>query len=150
MVQELANANLPALCQAGNKLNKDSSILFARTVNKMSLAKGIKLPVGVIGAWEECLIEDLQKGSFEFNDFISACNRVIRSQVFNRIDYADLYAEAKDFGSKKHRLSVIGWKDTEGNIVPMPDEIRKKLNSFQCFQSIYKAELEERRKNEKQ
>jgi len=96
----------------------------------MSLAKGIKLPVGVIGAWEECLIEDLQKGVFEFKDFISACNQVIRSQVFNRIDYADIYAEAKDLGSKKHRLSVIGWKNTEGKIVPMPDDIREKLNNF--------------------
>jgi len=97
----LADQNLQTLCPGGNRLSKESGLIFSVAVNKMALAKNIKLAEGTLGAWEECLIEDINKKSFDFEDFIRAMELVIRRPAYNRIDYSDIYAAALDIAFKR-------------------------------------------------
>jgi hypothetical protein len=84
----------------------------------MSLAKNIKLAAGTIGAWEECVLEDLQKDRFTFYEFILATKKVIREPVFNRIDYADIYQLAKSIADDRKRLTPTKIDLSGGDTMP--------------------------------
>lgn len=90
----LVDQNLTNSCPAGNKLSKEEGMIFSAAVNKMALAKNIKLAEGTLAVWEECLIEDMTSQEYDFEDFLIATKKVIRETAYNRIDYAEIYKEA--------------------------------------------------------
>jgi len=72
----------------------------------MALAKNVKLVDGTLNVWEECMLEDIQKGEYTLEDFIAATKRVIRESVYNRIDFADIYKLAKEDSHGKLRSTI--------------------------------------------
>jgi hypothetical protein len=115
-------------CPVGNKFDREAGMIFAKAITMMSLAKNIRLAEGTIGAWEQCLIEDLRSGVMEFEDFILATKRVIRSKLFNRIDYADIFEEATIICDKRRRRTPNFPALDDG--VPMPAEVKEALANF--------------------
>ena len=125
--QALVIQSLNPFSQDGNNFNKELAPLFARAVTKMSLAKNIKLADGTLRVWEECAIEDIQAGHYDLEDFIAATRKVIRVPLFNRIDFADIYAEALE-QAKTRRMKMPGnLKLNDGSGVPMPADIREMI-----------------------
>jgi len=127
--QVSAKKSLPSLWQGENNLNKEASILFAKTVQTMSLAKNIKLAEGTIGAWEICLIEDMKAQMFNLSDFILATKKVIREPLFNRIDYADIYQLAKELAKTRWGKDQPG-RQPDYNPSPMPEKIKTMLSDI--------------------
>jgi len=123
-----ANQSLSASCKEGNRLNKENGLIFAKAITKMSLAKNIKLDGGTIGVWEECAIEDIQAGHYDLEDFIAATRKVIRVPLFNRIDFADIYAEAIE-QAKTRRMRMSGSLKLNEPRSSMPPEIKQMLSS---------------------
>lgn len=87
------------------KLNNDQSIEFVAAVKKLSLAKNISLAPGTLSVWEECMLEDISSGIYDYEDFILATKRLVRDQLYNRIDFADIYEWAKGLAEKR-RLKI--------------------------------------------
>ena len=94
----LADQKLKNSWLTENRFDDGSSKIFVMAVTKMALAKNIKLADGTLKVWEECVIEDIRAGCYELDDFIKATKKVIRTQAYNRIDYADIYKEAMENG----------------------------------------------------
>ena len=119
---ELVNQNSNLLCKTENKFTKEFGLNFAKAVTKMSLAKNIKLAVGTIAVWEECLIEDIRSGIMDYEDFLAATRKVIREPLYNRIDYADIYKVAVEIG-KNRRMKTL--PDINFSKTAMPKEVRE-------------------------
>jgi hypothetical protein len=90
---ELKNQNSVTLLTRKG-LSKEESIVFAKELMTVSCAKNIKLMDGTMEAWERYLVEDLNEGLFDLDDFLKGLNILARKSLFNRIDYADAYQEA--------------------------------------------------------
>jgi hypothetical protein len=112
--------------QGENRFSKEIATIFGRAINKMSLAKNIRLAEGTIGVWEECVIEDIRDGVFDLEDFIEATKRVIREPVYNRIDYADIYGKATDIC--RHRRMLF--KVEPNSKYPISPEFKKMVASI--------------------
>jgi len=63
-------------------------------LHKVSLAKSLPVVDGALTVWIECMQEDMDKFLFDFEDFIEAGKKMIRTSVYGRIDYADIYSLA--------------------------------------------------------
>lgn len=82
-------------------LTPDAKEHLLGAVQTLSLAKNIKLMEGTVKVWEKLLIHDMVKGSFNFPEFLEGLNLAIRMPMFNRVDYADIYAEAIKLAGKR-------------------------------------------------
>lgn len=124
---ELKNQNLSLFLPGENKLNKERGLSFARAVVKMSLAKNIKLAEGTIAVWEECLLEDIESGVMDFEDFIEATKKVIREPLFNRIDYSDIYTLAISICSRRKMKEPF---ENPKHGSPMPNDLKSILQEI--------------------
>lgn len=124
----LVNQKLKSLWLTENKFDKESGEIFALAVIKMALAKNIKLAEGTLKVWEECVIEDIRSNRYELEDFISATKKVIRSPLFNRIDFADIYIEAIEQAKRRMRI-LISAKLNEPKF-GMPSEVKKIISQI--------------------
>jgi len=100
-LQVLIKTNLPAILQ-NNELGKEEKKMFAIGVAKLSGAKNIQLLDGTLMIWENCLVQDMERGLFTFNEFFEAMDVSIRKTAYNRLDYADLYKEAIKISYEKY------------------------------------------------
>ena len=112
----LATQNTISLCPADKKN-------FAVAVQKMALAKNISLASGTLGAWEDCVLEDIADGIYDLEDFMLATKRLIREPVFNRLDFADLFDWAKRLAEQR-RLKNVRRENTGGR-QGLPTEVKE-------------------------
>ena len=56
---------------------------------------------GTFGVWDMLVSQDIEAGVFEMKDFASAVNKGIRTSMYNRIDYSDIYEHAKQIYKKR-------------------------------------------------
>jgi hypothetical protein len=89
--EELAPVKSGNLWKVGKTLSKSDAANLAFSLHALSLAKNIKLMEGTIQIWEMCLLEDVDNFKFEFIDFLQAIKAAVRIEMYNRIDYADIY-----------------------------------------------------------
>lgn len=62
---------------------------------------------GTAKVWEQLVDEDLTNNNFEIQDFINAVKVGVRSQMYNRIDYADIYEVANQNYLKRKEKEKI-------------------------------------------
>lgn len=101
-LQVSTEMNLPAILQ-NNELGKEEKKMFAIGVAKLSGAKNIQLVDGTLKIWENCLVNDINKKLFTFNEFFEALDKSIRKTAYNRLDYADIYKEAIKISYEKQK-----------------------------------------------
>ena len=81
---------------------------------------------GTFGVWDMLVSQDIEAGVFEMKDFASAVNKGIRTPMYNRIDYSDIYEHAKQI----HKKRIIKKNDKEfqdrarDSGVTMPTDIK--------------------------
>ena len=56
---------------------------------------------GTFEVWDLLVNEDINAGAFEMKDFIKATKEGVRMPMYNRIDYSDIYAHAKEIHKKR-------------------------------------------------
>lgn len=126
----LADQKLKNSWLAEKRFDGETGKVFASAIVKMALAKNIKLSEGTLKVWEECVLEDIRADRYDLEDFLAATRKVIRLPLFNRIDFADIYAEAVE-GAKTRRMKVPGnLKLSDGSGVTMPQELRERIGNF--------------------
>jgi len=94
--------------QGDGRLTEYGSKELLSAVQTLSLAKNIQLMKGTVGVWERLAVHDMVKGVFNFKEFLEGINTAIRMPMYNRVDYADIYAEAKALGEQ--RKQAEGYK----------------------------------------
>jgi len=92
-IQESIKKNLPVIL-SNKTLSKEDGEMFALGVAQLTSAKNIKLLDGTLKAWERCLVQDIEKGLFTFEEFLGSLDANIRRDAYNRLDYSQLYKEA--------------------------------------------------------
>lgn len=75
-------------------LTENEKKYFSEKITKYSVAKSLVLGDGQLKCLFDCAAIDVEAGIFSFEDFISGIEAAIRIKNYNRVDYADLYAEA--------------------------------------------------------
>jgi hypothetical protein len=84
-----------------NRLSTEAFNYVSLLLETLSLAKNIKLMDGTLTVWERLVVQDLRAGNFEIEDFAEAVNIGIRKNMYNRIDYADIYQVANEKYKKR-------------------------------------------------
>lgn len=86
---------------------------------------------GTLKIWDQLITEDIKADNFEIEDFIKAVNIGIRTPMYNRIDYSDIYTEAKQLYThrklRNKNQNVLNNYE-EQNKLPrssMPTEVRE-------------------------
>lgn len=103
------------------------------SLDKLSLAKNIKLMEGTFKVWVKLIEEDILACNFEMEDFMHAINVGVRSQMYNRIDYADIYQEANERYKKRmikrrqEEENAARWEYENRPKSPVPQEIKDML-----------------------
>ena len=115
----LANQNM-----IGSSLQKADTAKLATAMHQMALAKNIKLMEGTLSVWDKLVAEDIVSGNFELEDVLNAISICIRMPMFNRIDYADCFKEAKDLFKKRIERMNNPRMERPGQGVPMPEDVR--------------------------
>lgn len=111
-----------------NKLNEGGVKAILKSLNRLSLAKNIKLMEGTASVWEQLVTEDIIANIFILDDFIKAVDIGVRMPMYNRIDYADIYTEAVAIAKKRKQAEINERQRIENskpkNGVPMPEDLR--------------------------
>lgn len=131
---ELTLQSTKALSKDGNKLTKEATTTVAECLHIMSLAKNIKLMDGTLSVWDMLIADDIRAGKFELEDFVKAVNIGIRTPMYNRIDYSDIYNEANEI-YKKRSAEIRRQKEIEDRRKPVkrdpiPEDIKSILGRF--------------------
>jgi hypothetical protein len=103
-------------------LSTDQVTTLSMLLHKLSLAKNISLMPNTSIIWAQLITEDIQQGVFNMHEFIDSVSVCIRKPMYNRIDYADIYEEAKLLADKRKRKERVYAPD---QVSIDPDSIAK-------------------------
>lgn len=105
---------------------------LAIAIQKLSLAKNIIVAEGMLKVWEECLLEDESDEIFYFSDFIEGIRAMIRKPIYNRIDYADVYKEAKEISYRRRLKEMIDCPFCKKRFLSLEDVLRNIYKQCSC------------------
>lgn len=78
--------------------------------------------------WLRLIEEDVAADNFNIDDFTQAVKIRVRTPMYNRIDYADIYTEAVAIAKKRKQAEINERQRIENskpkNGVPMPEDLR--------------------------
>lgn len=113
-----------------NKLSRAAFSLISVCLEKLSLAKNIQLMDGTLTVWEKLVVEDLKAKNFEIEDFVNAINDGIRTPMYNRIDYSDIYTFAEDSYSRRRKCNEIVRGNKPPSTARMPQHMKDTITNL--------------------
>lgn len=128
----LAGKNTNDLQKVENRPDKKHLDTVATCLQILSFAKNIKLMEGTLTVWERLVADDIRADKFRMEEFIEAVQAGVRTQMYNRIDYADIYevAVAKAKARKIREEEEQRRKNNERKGDPMPTEVKDILGKI--------------------